>query len=872
MERLLGKIKQKHYVLVAFCLAGLTMFLFLSYAQVLSTGKYIVLEGDLFEIYVPYIKTFIHKLIGGENLWYSWNVSMGMNTSFILSFYWLNPFNLLFLLPFDETVITAILIILKTSLAAATFQLFVSKGLKCSGVESIVFSLFYALCGYQVVYNIINIIWMDALYMLPVICLLIIVYCEKKKWIPLVIGYAALFIMQFYMAYMVGIFSAFFFILWLYIGEKKERKEVVLCCLKYVGTVILAVTISAAIILPTALFLLQNNPEDATQFGSLSITFLEIYNNLFWGEMQGFDGIYPYIYCGIPTILLLPFFFCNKYITKKERVGFGVILGLLVICMMSDPFYRFLHAFDAPDSFGFRFSFLVSFVLAMIACKQSAFIEKLNCKYLLLVVIMNMLLYSIEQQIQGSTIGTLSGNSTTKLGINFAFMLIWIVIVWCIMKHKAKQLTIAVCVVALSIVECGTNAYACLYKNEDTKPQITQKSYEVWKDSVEQAVETIQQEDDSVYRMVYQNDFIHNSDSWFGYMGVSDFSTAENPVLRNTMSKLGFFTSPRLTFQYGITPVTEMLLGVRYRIDGVNPYVLSENIPNATYVRNEETLSFGYLVERNIEQFEFQDYDSFKNMDMLLSCMTGEDINCFDEIPSEDALLDTNNMEVIHSSGNTLIKKQTDTIPLAQATYRIPYDERPAYVQFEDNYNANSRKAPILIGGIENAVEVQGRLSSSYVKMMQIEEQNYTVTIEMNPVTDQEAIVGTPHFAYYNESELKKAYDILCTNQMEIVEFKDAFVKANISVPKEGGLLFTSIPYDEGWDVTANGSLVETSAVLDGAFLAIPLEGGDYELEFVYTAPGSRIGGYISLGALSVFVVICLIQRILRKKRNDLVK
>ena len=95
----MDKIKtffKKNNCLISFAVGAVCMYMILSYAGVLRTGKYCILEGDLFEIYVPVIRNFCRNIMSGQSIYYSWNNSLGMNTAVMLSFYGAyNPFNIL---------------------------------------------------------------------------------------------------------------------------------------------------------------------------------------------------------------------------------------------------------------------------------------------------------------------------------------------------------------------------------------------------------------------------------------------------------------------------------------------------------------------------------------------------------------------------------------------------------------------------------------------------------------------------------------------------------------------------------------------------------------------------------------------------------
>ena len=173
--------------------------------------------------------------------------------------------------------------------------------------------------------------------MLPLLGILIYRLNKEGKWLALVIGYAYLFITQFYTAYIVGIFTFLFMLaVWIAYGEKKKRLVIMV---KYIGSVLLAVGISAVIWLPTLIFILQNNGQAVEEFIPLTANILSVLYNMSWGQAQGMDGIYPYIYCGIPTLILCVLYFINGHIKRKEKICAGVLGVFLLVCML---FYRLI--------------------------------------------------------------------------------------------------------------------------------------------------------------------------------------------------------------------------------------------------------------------------------------------------------------------------------------------------------------------------------------------------------------------------------------------------------------------------------------------------------------------------------------------------
>ena len=260
MEKFLAKIQPKHYGIVAAVLSALGMYMILSTCQYLSTGKFIILGADHLQQYVPYAKMFMRDILEGESIWYSWNTSMGMNTSLVNAYYVLSPFNLLYLIfwPVEEYLVATAIILLKISLCAYTFHVFLNRVMKIDGVESILFSIMYALSTYMVLYSYLFNSWLEGAYMLPLILTLIYELKDVKSHIKLTFAYAFLFISQFYFAYMVGIFSFVFWLALMILGDKTSVSDIVKKVVKYFGSVLLAIGISAVFIVPTLYFLITN--------------------------------------------------------------------------------------------------------------------------------------------------------------------------------------------------------------------------------------------------------------------------------------------------------------------------------------------------------------------------------------------------------------------------------------------------------------------------------------------------------------------------------------------------------------------------------------------------------------------------------------
>lgn len=71
--------------------------------------------------------------------------------------------------------------------------------------------------------------------------------------------------------------------------------------------------------------------------------------------------------------------------------------------------------------------------------------------------------------------------------------------------------------------------------------------------------------------------------------------------------------------------------------------------------------------------------------------------------------------------------------------------------------------------------------------------------------------------------------------------------------------LYFSIPYDKGWDLSINGVQTEFEKV-QGGFIGLPLETGDYEITLTYTPPGFKLGAILTAISTIGFMTILVIE------------
>lgn len=80
----------------------------------------------------------------------------------------------------------------------------------------------------------------------------------------------------------------------------------------------------------------------------------------------------------------------------------------------------------------------------------------------------------------------------------------------------------------------------------------------------------------------------------------------------------------------------------------------------------------------------------------------------------------------------------------------------------------------------------------------------------------------------------------------------------------EGQVLLMTIPNQDGWSITVNGTHVQSQDVANGALMAIPVQPGLNQVEMTFTAPGLIPGAALTLAALLFVLLAPRIRRIRR--------
>lgn len=851
MKKLLSQVKNKEYLVLSFILGFICMYIHLLFRGVANGGMYSLISGDMLENYIPAIRNLCRDIINGESTDYTWTMCLGMNTSLYNAYYAYNPFNILYLIFYnsDENLITLIMICIKTGLASASFYIWMSKARNNETAWTIVFALFYSMCAFQVSYNVMNIIWLDAMFILPLVFAGVLSLYKEGSWLGLSFCYAYIFTFQFYMGYIIGVASLLYFIFLVVIGKRAKDFRVIL---KYCVSVIMAIGVSAVVWLPALCFLLNNNPSDASEYAGISTTIPQIFKAFFWREITGNYSDYPNLYSGIPTVLLVPLFFISKKVDKREKMIYGGLLLLLLLSCKNDFLYLVWHGFDAPNGWGCRFAYIISFLMCTIAVKSLSE-ERVNGLLILAMSIVELVIYVIANYVTREAVLSL------KILGNSLFMAAWIIVIILYFRYKDKNMNYLKYVyILLAAIEC-TTAFIAL---ENLEPELGKIDFEQWRESEGRILDTLN-DDNSFYRVSPLLDFGLSTGTYWGFNSMSYFSTAENPVVRRALANYGVYNTPRMMLCFGLTPITNMLFDVKYNTYGIGLENGGADELKTSVVKNDNVLGLGYMVGGEAEDYNITGENVFENNNRLLSKMIGDEIEAFKKIEDERVVKEEYGIGFQKSDNGYLIIKDNNG-EYENAFLRFIVNNRKdrlAYTYIINEQSIKSEYSFLMSGGYENTFHRLGNTTVSYIKPM-IPSGDVSI-LEIFPIGDVYAQnLKDILFYEYCQEACASVYNKLSEHQMEILQLNDGYIRGKVKTDGKNKILFTSIPYDKGWSVKINGEDAEISPILNDAFVSVIIaDSGEHDVEFTFVPVGKRLGMLLSCLFLVAYIVLILLSK-----------
>lgn len=894
LDRFLDLCRNNRFVLLSFAGAVLVYVLICIAYRMIPFGDVTILRMDLYHQYGPLLAELSDRILHGGSLAYSWQAGGGGNFLGNLFNYLSSPVSVLVILLLGHKhmpLAIGVIILLKAALSAAFFTYYLKQSPQFRKHNPVTagFGLLYAFSGYFVAYYW-NIMWMDGMMLLPLIILGLEYIVEYQKPLLYCLTFALLLVSSYYMAYMTAIFLVLYFFVY-YLGHhavsettralapdengnvpawdkvKTNRFGVsFLYCVVYAA---LAGLLAAFALLPTY-FALKTCSATSGSFPEEFETYFSYFDFLsnHFGDLEptirsSGETVLPNVFCGVGTVILSVLYFYVKSVPIREKVASIALLGLLVVSFNFNYLNYIWHGFHFPNDLPYRESFVYVFFLLTIAFRTVTKLRELRSRDFLTVGLLTAGFLLIAEKV-----GVPNFREGTVL-INLFFIVLYVVLLAFLNDRKFRVRTVAY----LMFFTMFAEVVVADIDNFDI--DVTNESYTEGYDGLQAAEAFLDEYDGGEdYRMETTYPMLCMNPSWYGYRGISMFSSMAYELSSNLYYNLGIAGNYINSYTYRPqTPVFHAFFNMKYLVDNDPEVTLDKtywtnigDISTLGIYKNEYYLPLGFAVSEDILNWDYATGNPFYVQNDLLKKASGTEDNVFESVSFDDiSYANVAPFSDVLNAGSYQFSKinageegsfTVSFTPDDTARYYV-YCRTPSadtlYVSSDDGY---SSQTPI-------------STDNQYVFDLGTRTKEVPVRLEI-PVNEDSGNVEL--FAVkQNDKVFQKAYQTLAKHKMKVTSFDDTFVEGTVTVD-ESEMLYTSINYDEGWSITVDGkpATYSTDDVcrIGGALIGIHLAPGTHKISMTYHPKGLRSGAALSLAGLLALLAIHALPKAVRRRKE----
>ncbi len=872
-------IKDNKFVLLSGAVSlFIILFVYFCYS-IIPFGDRTVYRMDLYHQYGPLFSEMYDRLISGESFLFSWN--SGMGSSFIGNFfnYLSSPFSFLILLFGHKNTFEAIaaMIACKAVFSAMSMSYYLKKSHKTNDAILIAFGVMYAFSGYFIAYYW-NVMWIDAMYLLPFVVLGIERIIDSGKCTTYIVSLALSILFNYYIGYMICIFSCAYFLYYYYCsldkfdkrhkilkykeGKKRRIKNSFLLNsgIRFALSSLVAAAMIVGVLLPVAYVLGSSSATSGTfptDFKGHFDFFDFIANHIASVEptiRSSGEDVLPNVYCGMFTIILIPIFLLSKKITITEKVGSVVFLFFMYCSFNVNVLNYIWHGFHYPNDLPYRQSFMYSFILLIMAHKAFTHILEFNIKHIIGSGIVVVSFIVAVMWFGSKNVSNLSIILTTI----FAIM---IIVVLCIIvnnKVQIQALTILLaCIVISETIVCNTRHYVA---NQSKESYVTDyDDFKVLQSKIDS------KDEDLFYRTELSYLRARMDPSWYDYDGVSVFSSMAYEHVAKFQKAIGLFGNNINSYTYNPnSPLFNSMFSIKYVYDRKQLINESDYYSfvdrNGVYnvYENKYHLNLAYPVSNELMNWDAALYsDPVKAQEEFLYFATGID-GLYERNYDYQIQFDNIHSFGIHNKvlGTLPVTRKDESIKDAKLTVEITAKENKNIYVYIHSRNVDEVKIK------SNKISTSLDVKDGFIFDLGYYNTGDVVTVTL-PLKESENSANIDFLVFTVDNEkFVEGYEKLKSGQIELTEFKETKISGTFVAEKDE-ILFTSIPYDKGWNVYIDGEKVADEDIIkiSNAMLGVKINEGKHDITFEYSIPNSNVACFISLGFISLFIIVLIMNK-----------
>ncbi len=895
-EFLLAEYRRRPSAHLLFCFVLPTVLMLFIYAmmEVWPFGKSSVLVLDLNGQYVYFFEALRDFVYGNASPLYTFSRALGGEFPGIYAYYLASPFSYLVALFPKEGILESLflMLLLKCGSSGLTFGIYLRKSTDVSPIATVLFSTVWSLTAYAVVMQH-NTMWIDNIILLPLIALGVRALIREGKYKLYTFSLTLAIMSNFYIGYMTCIFTLLYFFYACFSMTREERNPRGLsfhfprafCRFGFFS--LTAGAIGALIIIPAVYSLTFGK----TTFSTPSLDFvsgIDLFDLLTKFMFGSYDTVrpegLPLVYCGVLTLLLIPFYFLSSRIRSREK-GAVLLLSLVLIFSFSIRLLDLAwHGFQAPNWLNYRYSYMLDFLLVAMAAKAFDTLREHRCRSVLFSSSLLLLFLALADYYDYKN---LEGMFYPILATLLCVIVYTIALCLTILNKKTAMHYASRCILVLVCLELFLAGLVNIIQLDLDVVISSRGSYLDYENRWSPAFESAKRDSDiPFYRMEKLNYRKVNDPFMLGYRGLSGSTSTLNRETIRFLEVMGYFSVSHTSQYTGTTPFADSFLSLRY-IAGesktVFPAQYEEIFDNGdvAMVRNPDALPIAFGVDAGINGITFlspernrdgtlvnpddtrviYDYASpFERLNKLASTLVGEDVELYVNVAY--TYQGENASRAIAASRYTPTDKSKDSY-IYFTVKGVGDNEIYAYFP-TDTYTG----AKYYLNGEEMGTYFT-KSTTGYLCLGRYDtDETCTVSFKLG----EEGVYiqrRAEYFYYMDRAVYAQVMEKLSQSAYCVDSCTEDTFTGRITVAPGQETILTTIAYDAGWIVTADGEEVTTYKTLD-ALLAFDLPAGEHTLTLTYMPRQYVLAFRIFLGGCGIFATVLIVDFLLTRKRKKL--
>lgn len=867
-----GFFRENKFVLLSFLAPFLIMSVSFAVMGVSPFGGNQILVTDLWHQYFPFLADYQEKLKTGQSLFYTWSVGGGTNFLSLAAYYLASPMNLLTVFVPAEHLreFLTFSVVFKIALGGMFTAIFLRYAYKKNDFSLIMFSACFSTCAFLMGYYW-NTIWIDTVILTPLVAMGTLALLKEKKFRLFVISLALSVLSNYYIGFFTCIF-VFLMFTGYYICEWKGPRDFFAGLGRTALFSAVALALTAFLLLP-AFFGLQTTHATGSSFptdyainigksadfaGTMDAVRRIITNTLSFIEPNTKEAeALPNIYCGTICLVLGFVFLTSKRVRLREKIFDALLLLFLILSVVIRQLDYIWHGFHFTNMIPYRFSYLFSFIMVVMAFRAFSMLGEISWFSLAvsLAGTVGVLLMAIKVQPDRVIIATA------------AMAIPAIALLFTVKMKLLSQKSVSVVLLVAVLAEAAASGIIGVRTNSVTSAA----DYPLGTVHTAAAVarmKELEKDTAELWRAETTYTYTLNGGALNHYNGISMFNSLTNEKITLFMQNFGLMgwqSGNRYTYAES-SPVSDLFMNLKYLIarDGLimNTYSYREVFAEGDVKLYENLcyLPMGFMAKTDLLDWTItrneDTYDPIENQNSFFRLATGVSGDVYTRL------------EVVNQSHTDHSKFHVYKQKYGNYSFEAVDKEEAPHLQWNYTVPADGQYfAYVLIPGASKAELLKNdsfskktfNIGRPYIMSLGQFAEGDTLSVRCRLEAGAWGNAQI-YVAKFNEDVFEEGFGELGRHTMETLRRSGSSMEGVIDAP-EGGLFYTSVPYEEGsWTARVDGIKTEITPV-GGAMIAFELAPGRHVIKLSYMPKGFIPGLSASVAALAVFAAAILIDK-----------